>query len=96
MVRRDRTFLSVYNRRHGRRGYRLETATTPCGTVSKIEKGKLSLKTNYAGTIAIDWTRCKTLTPKAVTGGGRGQASASGELQRDQGRVDVRNEDVGC
>ncbi|MEZ5364853.1 MAG: hypothetical protein R2748_21580 [Bryobacterales bacterium] len=52
------------------------------GTVSKIEKGKLYLKTNYAGTIAIDWAKVQDIDTEGryeveVEAGKRFRASCS-------------------
>lgn len=65
------------------------------GTVVKIEKGKLFLKTGYAGTIPIDWEKVQSIEAAGsyeveVETGRR----FIGEIEREADRLKVRYEDV--
>ena len=65
------------------------------GTVAKIEKGKLYLKTDYAGTIPIDWEKVQNIEAEGryeveVEAGRR----YTGEITSEAGRLNVRHEDV--
>ena len=65
------------------------------GTIVKIEKGKLFLKTGYAGTISIDWKKVEEIDAEGryeveVEAGRR----YTGEIAREADRVNLRYEDV--
>lgn len=65
------------------------------GTVIKIEKGKLFLKTDYAGAIPIDWEKIQHVEAEGnyeveVEAGRR----FTGGIALEDQRLDVRNEDV--
>ncbi len=65
------------------------------GTVVKIEKGKLFLKTGYAGTIPIDWAKVENVEAEGryeveVEAGRR----FTGEIEGEADRLNVRSEDV--
>jgi hypothetical protein len=65
------------------------------GTVVKIEKNKLFLKTDYAGTVPIDWEKIQSIEAEGsyeveVEQGRR----FTGGIAREDNRFDVRNEDV--